>query len=371
MTGYNRKTHSINLMKKCYILVSNIGLPSNVIGSWVTRINRFNDKVDLFDYILSPSDIDSKRIYCKKRKWFTHRPLLRNLNLKYWVFNEYHNVVRKLASSCDEMTIVVMDDQSYLDSFLLVESSIGCKIKLIYSFHGHELELKQSTLDRVDKVLFQTRQGYLDSKKNYFQFLPEVAIVGNGVDSKIFYPLSPEIKKLKREEKNILTDSVVISWLANDRPSKGKKMLERIISSPVIKSYNVVFLIIGSNKPFIEPNVINVGRVNHLEVAQYLQLSDLFLFTSLCKEGFPLSLLEAIKCGNRAIASNTGGVYALKERVKDLVLIDEPNVLNAWENAMSIVLSEIVNSKYSKKEDIADLFDYENWEKLYQQAILS
>ncbi|RLD27568.1 MAG: hypothetical protein DRI75_09140 [Bacteroidetes bacterium] len=80
-----------------YILVSNIGLPSKRIGSWLTRIDMFNKRNNLFEAILSPSKATDNHYYCKKRKFLTWNKRLRKHILLQWVAKDFLRAALKLS----------------------------------------------------------------------------------------------------------------------------------------------------------------------------------------------------------------------------------------------------------------------------------
>src|SRR5690606_26675437 len=92
---------------------------------------------------------------------------------------------------------------------------------IIFYYHGHALKLKPSLAYLVDKVLFLTEAGYRESLRVNNEFAPEVYIVGNGVSSETFYPLSPDLKVSLRESNGFTKEDKIICWMANSRPVKG------------------------------------------------------------------------------------------------------------------------------------------------------
>ncbi len=71
----------------------------------------------------------------------------------------------------------------------------------------------------------------------------------------------------------------------------------------------------------LDTDVIFTGRVPHAETAEYYNAADIVLLPSICAEGMPLSLMEAMACKAPVIASRTGGVCELVEDGVNGILI--------------------------------------------------
>ena len=74
---------------------------------------------------------------------------------------------------------------------------------------------------------------------------------------------------------------------------------------------------------------------------QYYQISDCYLFPTLCHEGFGLSLIEALNCGCYCIASALGGVPEVLQYGKLGKLIENPNFVSEWVKAVDDYLNQI------------------------------
>jgi glycosyltransferase involved in cell wall biosynthesis len=335
-------------------LVSNVPLPSTKIGSWTNRVSKLLDGYpDFFNYILSPTDNpDSKFIFCKKRKWISLFPnKLRNWQLKNYVCGQFIKGFLKFFDDKSKVQVVVLDDLIILEAFAYLKLS-GFNFELVYSFHGHSFVFPGFWSRSVNKVLFLTKLGYLETLSVNNEFTPLVSIVGNGIDSELFYPLSEE-KRLERKislGKSI--DKKILIWLSNNRPNKGLFLFEKVVDILLDKYSNLEVIVIGDNKVGEEKDgrVFYLGKIPNNRLADILQIGNFFMFTSLVKEGFGLSLVEAIKCGNIVISSKLGGVEDVLSGLPGVFLIDTPNIIESWISGFDAAWVE--SSEFTANESV-------------------
>lgn len=356
------------MQNRLNILVSNIGLPSKDIGSWTTRLSLLNKTHKIFHYVLSPSSFSNSYLYCKKRKFITWRKEVRRLNLKYWVAKDYIDTIRKLSRSASELTIVVMDDTHLLEALVISKDKFKCPVKIIFSFHGFKLKLENAILKQIDKVLFLSKAGFQESKTVDF---PEVKIVGNGVDSNVFFPLSDGEFLLARNEKGYAIKEEILIWVANDRPKKGFHVFKKVVEKLLETTPNLKIIIIGTTKRIHHKNVTNIGRISNIEVSKYLQISNYYMFTTFYEEGFGLSMIEALKCGNAVIASNRGAIPEVLCNIDYTYLINDIENIENWGKAFNLARNETANGqKRHFKSETDIIWDYNDWEQKFINAIL-
>lgn len=352
--------------------MSNTEISEKKIGSWTQRITRFSSNFpDFFTYLLSPTPSRNRKyVFCKKRSLipgfsklipFFSNPLFRS--------GDFINSFKKIYDPSHIIQVLVMDDIMILAGFAMLKEK-GFKFHLVYSFHGYSFNTSGKWFSQVDKVLFLTKLGYLSTKDGYGEFTPEVSIIGNGVDSESYFPLSPDEKKIQRSKKGYSSEDVLITWLSNDRPKKGLKLFLSLIPNLLAKNPKLRFQIIGSDSGshFVDTRVSFIGRLPNNELPEFLQISDIYCFTSLWKEGFGLSLAEAAKCGNVVVASQNGGIPEVIDGLPFAFLVSSPNIIESWilqiENAIS----------YSKfyQPDTLKLIEFhslQSWEKRFLKAL--
>ncbi|WP_394336587.1 glycosyltransferase family 4 protein [Algoriphagus lacus] len=219
---------------------------------------------------------------------------------------------------------------------------------------------------RTDKVFFLTRLGYRESVICNNQFTPEVEIVGNGVSSEIFYPLSTEEKIRKRKLEGFGSSEILITWMANSRPVKGIHLFEKMIPALIELDPRIKIIIIGNahHLKWKSDRLIQKGRLNPPQVAEILQVSDFYFFTSLWKEGFGLSLVEAIKCGNFIVSSRNGGIADVVGGYERVRFIEDPNIIASWITEFGNIISSDSWRDLDEKtrNSLFDFFSLKSWE---------
>lgn len=293
----------------------------------------------------------------------------RNLYLKHWIARDYYKFLKFVSKTYRDLILIVFDDPHLLELAVLHIKGENTCIKVVFSFHGHELKIKNKVLDHLDRVVFLTYNGYQQSRNNYFQFLPEVFVLGSSIDEKLFFIPTQNEKQEIRNRLGIKDNQIAISWLANARPAKGIHILEKIIQHYQGQANRYVFVIIGLQKNIHFKNVVNVGRVNKSEIPDYLKACELNLFTSLCKEGFPLSLSEAIKCGNLAIASDSGAIKEIANLTGRVRIIEHPNILKSWIEEIDSIDQEDLSITEDTVLKISSFADPEVWTEKTLEAI--
>lgn len=364
----------MNLQKKKRVLLSNLPLPYDRIGSWTFEFNFLLQQAPLFDYVLSPNPVETDVFrFCRKRKWFKGAGLIKNLALLNWVFRDYIKELKRISKEGLPLQLLVVDDQAMLTAISLIKPQLPKGTELLYYHHGHSIMLSPEVMNRIDKVFFLTRSGYRESVSMNMQFTPEVEIMGNGISSELFFPLSKEVKLEKRKLAGFDSGDILVTWMANSRPVKGIHLFEKLIPSLLSLDSRVKILIIGNSVhlDLDSKRVIQKGRMSPSQVAEILQISDFYFFTSLWKEGFGLSLAEAIKCGNFIFCSKNGGIGDVVEGYPRVRLIEDPNILSSWIDEFEALLS---SDSWRALDDLTrkSLFDFhslESWEKRIRQGL--
>ncbi|MCS5488978.1 glycosyltransferase [Algoriphagus limi] len=319
--------------KLCYVLCSDLPLPFEGIGSWTDEMNYFLKNTQIFDFILSPNPNSSgKYITCNKNQVSLVHRFLSFERRKSYIYRAYTKSLLEIGKYDKPLKILVIDDQGILKAIASIKDKLPAGSQIIYYFHGHLLNIPPSLMYKIDEVFFLTKRGYLESLSNSLQFTPEVKVLGNGVSSEIFNMLSQKEKSSQRKKMGFEEDDIIITWMANSRPVKGIHLFLKMLPLLLSQDKRIKILIIGtSNLPIKTPErVIVLGVLQPEELAKYLQISDFYFFTSLWKEGFGLSLVEAIKCGNFILCPKNGGIEEVTSDYSRKSFVEYPNILESW-----------------------------------------
>lgn len=355
------------------VLISSLALPPTNFGSWTNRITNFQKRKGYFDYILSPTQSPDKTyIFCQKDK------------LKIWdkafqgraqkVAKNYLDFISSLIIKGKPIQLLVVDDRNLLEAVIGIKSLLPSGSEIIYSHHGHNLSIPNWVMDLVDKVFFLTLEGYQKTLEYNYQFTPEVFIVGNGVVGDEFKPISKEEKDKRKVELGFEMNDLVILWLANSRPVKGLHLFEKVIHQLLKKYPEIKILSLGHDPLQSVPQKSwkQIGKVPNEKLPYFLQVGEVYFFTSLWQEGFGLSLAEAVKCGNWAIASNLGGIPKVLSDVPNSILIQNPNIVEEWVDAFEKFLLLRKEGKPSlSAAQLKEWNTYEDWESRYLKALES
>ena len=122
----------------------------------------------------------------------------------------------------------------------------------------------------------------------------EILTIYNGIGDLNFLPREKARKELK-----LKSSDFVVGTIANDYPAKGLKYLKR--AKYELRDTNYKFIIIGKGNMYIP------------DAYKYLKAFDVFVLPSI-KEGFPWTILEAIKAEIPIVATCVGAVPEILDK---------------------------------------------------------
>lgn len=320
------------------VLISQKPLPYDKIGSWTTLYKNYLTDNHSIDYIVchKPSidlfQVDYSfvlpTLYSKIKKWITK---------KYYL--DYIEAVLKIVDKKEKYVIQIVDNFGIVKPLQeeLVKRGLRGNCYLQFFYHGFSpfcKNIEQSWFfEYVDEMVLLTYASYLEHKKYYTELPARFSVLHNGIDTKKFQPLSPEVKKQIRAEKGI-EDKKIFLWCSQDRPKKGLHIVLNAWKFIEEKYPDAELWIIGTEKKQDTHSVKYFGRIQNHLLPEYLQVADCYLFSSLCHEGFGMSLIEALHTGNYCIASENGGIAEVLGEGKFGKLIQYPNIVNHWVDAI-------------------------------------
>src|SRR5690606_20011578 len=101
-------------------------------------------------------------------------------------------------------------------------------------------------------------------------------------------------QKSALKQKFGLSDKTVFVWCSQDRPKKGLDMILDAWQRVYSKNSKIVLLVIGCSRDIKLKGVQFLGKIPNDKLPEYYQVSDVYLFPTLCKEGFGMTLIEAL-----------------------------------------------------------------------------
>lgn len=348
------------------ILISQYPLPYSKIGSWTNMYKNYLESNHEIDYIICEAP---KQRFSGLKYEIVKVTLL--LKIRRRLANYYRlgfiDALQKVISQNknDKFIIQVVDNFKItlrIDQ-LLREMGVreNCCIQVFH--HGFapfdqfiHTDKYLNIFEKIDEVILLTNDSYKAYKDYYLSFPSKVSVLHNGIDTQKFHLPSIETKeKLKKEFK--LEDKKVFIWCAQDRPKKGLTLILNAWKKVHAIHKETVLLVVGAKREVTIDGVVFIGRIPNDELAKYYQMSDCYLFPTLCQEGFPLSLTEALNCGCYCIASKQGGVAEVLAYGKYGRLIENPNYEQEWVTAIN-------NYLLGKEKPILiteQIYKFEDW----------
>ena len=251
--------------------------------------------------------------------------------------------------------------------FFLKENYNRNDFYIQYYYHGFSPQFSkkraQPFLYAIDEFFFLTNLAYKAYLDYYVDCVFKARVVHNGTNSSQFKVITSEQKEQLRGQYNIDKNAIVFIWCSQNRPKKGLKMALEAFQKVHLKNRNSQLLVVGISEEISQKGVTSIGRVPNEELHKYYQLSDVFVFPSLWKEGFGIVLAEALKCGCYCIASNQGGIPEVLNFGEYGVLVENPNFVDEWVNEMDNairILKKEGHNPYLKNLP-KNIYDIENW----------
>ncbi|CAM3670452.1 glycosyltransferase family 4 protein [Flavobacterium chungbukense] len=342
------------------ILISQVPLPYSQIGSWTTLYHNYLADNHKIDYIVC----EKPENYFPKIKYgIVENTSFLKIQKKFLKNNYlgYFKALKKIIESDDQFIIQIIDNFGIVKPLIgfleKIEKRNNCYLQFFYhgfppfyeNFHGRWF------FESIDEMVLLTHDSYKVHKQQYTILPTKFSVLHNGIDTSKFYKIAAgEKENLKKQLK--ITNKKVFIWCSQDRPKKGLDLILNVWKR--IKEKDAVLLVIGSNREIEIEGVSFLGRIPNNELPKYYQIADCYLFPTLCHEGFGLSLVEALHCGCYCIASANGGVPEVLQYGKLGKLIENPNFIEEWENAIVDFLASNENPSISFLED---LYSSKNW----------
>lgn len=343
------------------ILISQVPLPFSEIGSWTTLYKNYLNGNHQIDYIVceQPNELFENVQYSL---------VTNNLRIqikKKWKKNNYLGyleALEKLINPNEKYIIQIVDNFGIIKPLLafLETRKLRSNCYLQFFYHGFppfygNFESRWF-FESIDEMVLLTYDSYVEHKKSYTHLPTRFSVLHNGIDTTKFFSLLPQEKVRMKESKGV-TGKKVFVWCSQDRPKKGLHIVLDAWKRVYEEKHNMVLWVIGCEPKTPLKGVHYLGRIPNDELASYFQASDCYLFPTLWHEGFGMSLIEALHCGNYCIASSIGGVPEVLQYGALGQLIESPHFVGEWQKA----IVEFIDNPIHKVSVSPELYSSESW----------
>lgn len=319
-----------------------------VTGDWNTLSYR-----ETYPDVYGPADVDltiRNRVLMalpdSLRSRLTHGPRSR---LAFGAYVTARYLIRSLRPK-----IVAIHDDLKLSALLRPHMPIGCRLVFFqhgYSYWGLPASRVIYQYGGADTVVHLTMQSYEDERRRMHSYESAVEIIANPIDSSVFKPRSEGASIGLRASLGLPGRSLIVCFAGRLVPKKG---LHIVIDSwkSVVSAYpEALLLVVGEgDRDYVERmrktcqilgvanSVRFAGSVEHGEVHRYFQAADVGIFPTLCAEGMPLALFEAMACGLPVVASDAVGIRELLHE-DALAIVTSPNIRGRFCDAILALMA--------------------------------
>lgn len=359
------------------ILVSQFGLPYHGTGSWTEMYNYYINTDHKIDYLVSPEPkIKSESLQYSFAKDMALDNRLRRKFLKQR-YTPYIDALKNIIIPGEKYVIQVIENFGIISSLnsLLEENYKRSNFYIQFFYHGfppyYGNPKAKVFFRQIDEFVMLTNDAYKEYLSYYSEAACRFSILHNAVDRKRFKPLSKEDKQIAKTEFGVASKRVFL-WCSQARPKKGLDLILDVWKR-VYKSHdNIVLWVVGDSRDVEIEGVRFFGMVPNIEVNKYYQMASIYLFPSLCQEGFGISLIEALLCGNYCIASKNGGIPEVLNYGEYGYLVERPNFIDDWVNAINKALENDNYKKLSEELNITDTkYDLGTWSNAMNDKIMN
>ncbi|MEO6176121.1 MAG: glycosyltransferase family 4 protein [Flavobacterium circumlabens] len=351
------------------ILISQSPLPFAKIGSWTTLYKNYLEHNHKIDCIVCP---EPEHLFEGIQYSFTQLTFWHKLQRKFLKRKnpEYFQALDKIIVPGQKYIIQIVDNYGMVKALnkYLIAKGIDKQCYIQFFYHGFAPFVKSGSghdfYEIIDEIIVLTKASYEAHKKSINILPGHFSVLNNGIDTKRFKKVS-ETEKIKLKEQLGFGDKKVFIWCSQDRPKKGLHLILELWQKKYSLEDNIQLVVIGCDpRPKME-GVVFLGKIPNDELPKYYQASDCYLFPTLCQEGFGMSLIEALHCGNYCIASAMGGVPEVLQHGKLGKLIENPHFIAEWETA----IDEFLGGSTKLPEVPDELYAMEDWNIKMNQII--
>lgn len=355
------------------ILISQFPLPYSQIGSWTTMYKNYFNSQHLIDYIIcsSPEEKFSTVNYKIVEKNWMERVKQKATNNNYL---SYLNALEEIISKDGKYIIQLVDNFGIANALktFLANTNLRDRCYIQFFYHGYAPFFgnfdSRWFFDFIDEMVLLTYDSYKKHRDTYTILPCMFSVLYNGIDTSKFYALPP-LKKKELKKKYNVEEKTIFLWCSQDRPKKGLDLILNVWKRIYKEQLSIELWVIGANRKDEIKGVKFLDSMANDKLPEFYQLSSCYFFPVLNHEGFGLSLIEALHCGNYCIASNLGGVSEVLQNGKLGKLIDNPHFIDDWVKAIDDFLEhkDELTVEFSEEIYSATLWN-ENMNKIIKKA---
>jgi glycosyltransferase involved in cell wall biosynthesis len=210
------------------------------------------------------------------------------------------------------------------------------------------------------------------------QYPPPMWIIPNWIDVDAFHPLRPEERRASRAALGLDQNDLVVAFI--DRHwIKGARVIEQALLA--LPPFDRRVVLLSAGEPRTERRILvhnrevwNLGLLPPDELHKMYGVADAGVVPSVVEENFPLASLEMMACSLPVIASRVGGVpEVISDRVTGW-LIDIPNAVDSWVDALVSLLTDAEQRSKLGAAAMASVLErfsakraQENWSRVLNQ----
>ncbi len=335
----------------------NIGGLERVIESIVMGLNK--DKYNV-------------QVWCLAKGGEIAQELLgKGISVKILKMNSYHNPIQilKLSKLLKVTRIDIIHTHGYFGGTFGRLAAILAGTPAVYAhIHTSYTEFKKRNI-LVDKILSYFTDKIVSVSEATKQFVcnfegisPEkVCVIYNGADPK---GISNQMT-VNRNSFGFSKEDFVIVTVASLVKNKGHLVIIDAIKSVIKEDTIIKLLVIGDGplKSELEEYVIECDLASHIhfagirkDVFALLDMADLFILSSIEREGLGVSIIEAMSMGVPVIGTSIGGIPELIENQVSGLLVPPGN---SYE--LAVAIRQLVADKDQRRKMVKQA------KKIYEQ----
>jgi len=215
--------------------------------------------------------------------------------------------------------------------------------------------IEKKVFDNSQKIICVSKELQKDVIRQYNVPIKKVITIFNGINTSRFKPIiKKEIqinnpKFIKDNDKIILSAGAIIK-------QKGFHLLIKSFGEIAEKFPKIKLIIIGegpylkrlkslTEKLVLTKRVFFLGKIDNKEIHKFYNLADICAFPTLCSEGLPYVILEAMACEKPIIASRIGGIPSIIKDRKNGLLIEAGNSNQLEHGIIELLKNKVLAKK--------------------------